>query len=125
MSVRAIRGRYMVDIRHMGTRYRKMCPSNQHHDAMKYELLLRSELATHGDLDHMYFRKPRPSLSLADFVPRWLREYVKVNNRPRVYDSTYGSLYRNILPVVGTRPLALLLAGELVEGSPAGIAHGA
>lgn len=98
----------MVDIRHMGTRYRKMCPSNQHHDAMKYELLLRSELAMHGNLDHMYFRKPRPSLSLAEFVPRWLREYVKVNNRPCVYDSTYGCLYRNIIPTLGNRPLALI-----------------
>lgn len=105
MPIRLIHNWYWVDISFLGVRYRKRCPSNNSADARKYELYLRSQLAEHGGLNHLYFRRAQPPMTLARFSERWFKEYVKVNNRPCVQVGTRHALDRNILPILGGRPL--------------------
>jgi integrase len=105
MAVRLIHNWWYVDIRHMGTRYRKRCPSNKQFDAIRYEQLLRSELAQHGTIDHMHFPRAHRIILLEELAKRWLREYVKVNCRPCVLEGNTSALYNRIIPIIGNIPI--------------------
>lgn len=97
----------------MGIRHRKRCPSNSHQDAHKYELYLRRELAEHGGLDHLYFKKPARQVLFREFADRWFREYVRVNNRPCVQRGTWSVLQKNIIPVLGDRELRTIGVADI------------
>jgi integrase len=108
MPVRLIRKWWYIDIRHLGTRYRKRSPSNTKEDALQYEALLRRELSKHGNLDHMHFPRSHRAMRLDGLIDRWLHDYVRVNNRPGVLRGNTYALRNRILPVLGNKPLAQL-----------------
>lgn len=105
MPIRIVRNWYWVDICFLGVRHRKRCPSNNSNDARKYELYLRSQLAEFGGLDHLYLKTPKPPITLSRFVERWMKEYVRINNRPCTFKGNRYALESAILPVLGDRPV--------------------
>lgn len=109
MSVRKIRDKWWVDLRHDFRRYRKKSPLNTREGALLYEATLRRRLAAGEPI------VPPPAalpLSFGDFAREWFETYVKANNKPSEQRAKRMILDRHLLPVLGG-----LLLTELDSGA--------
>lgn len=105
MSVRKIRGRWWVDLRHRLRRYRMKSPLDTRAGAEQYEATLRAALARGEDIA----ARPAPparETTLAEFAAEWFETYVKVNNKPSSQRAKRFYLDGHLLPAFGARPLS-------------------
>lgn len=102
MSARKFRTSWWVDLRDpRGLRYRLRSPENSKAGALAYEALLRRELALHGSIQHLKEKKESQKPTLSVFAARWMREYVRTNNKPSEYRSKERMLRVHLLPYFG------------------------
>lgn len=101
MSTRKIRNSWWVDFRSNGTRYRLRSPDNSKAGALAYEACLRREVATHGSLDRLALERRKPMPLFAEFVNRWMKDYVQVNNKPSEQRSKEHILRGYLIPFFG------------------------
>jgi integrase len=113
MSARHFRASWWADFRWCGTRYRIRSPDNSKAGAQAYEAMLRSELAARGSLDHI--RNTVEVQTLADFVPKWLKLYVEVNNKPSEQHTKRRVLKVDLLPVFGKKGLQNITAMDVED----------
>ena len=112
-----------MDFRAQRVRYRKKCPANSKGSADAYERFLQGELAEHGSLDHVFKPPPRP-VTFGEFAPRWMREYVEVNNKWSEQKTKAVALAGNLLPAFGRLPLGQIRAERVEQYKAAELAAG-
>lgn len=109
MAVRKIKGSWWVDFRWAGERLRKRSPLNTKGGAEAYEAQLRQRLAQRGAIhDDTLNTVPAATdraPTFAEFIPRWMRDYVAVNNKPSEQRAKQNALRNHLLPAF--EPLAL------------------
>lgn len=113
MSIRKYRGRWGVDIRYRNTRYRTCSPEDSRAGAQAYEAYLRREIVTHGSLEHLN-KKGTKASTFAEFIERWMRDYVTINNKPSEQRSKEYMLRNHLLPFFGKKRLDQI-DSELVQ----------
>lgn len=107
MGVRKVKGSWWVDFMFQQERLRKRSPDNSKSGAQAYEAHLRRLVAQHGSIGNMLqLAVPKPAVeTLATFAPRWLREYVEVENRPYEAQKKRLLLRKHLVPAFGTLAL--------------------
>lgn len=113
MSIRRYRGRWGVDIRYRNTRYRACSPEDSRAGAQAYEAYLRREIVIHGSLEHLK-RKGAKVSTFAEFIERWMHDYVLINNKPSEQRSKEYMLRNHLLPFFGKKRLDQI-DSELVQ----------
>lgn len=119
MPTRKIESRWYVDFYFGGERCRRKSPLNTATGAAAYELFLRKEAGLYGSIgaalraNSPINQTPCPTLN--EFVPRWLRGYVLVNNRPAERRHKQRILSWHLLPHFGGTRLCDIQAEE-IEG---------
>lgn len=118
MPVRKVGARWLVDIRYKGRRYRIRSPGATRADAHAHELLLRSELATHGGLEYMarVTEHSRPVPTFSEFAAFWMDRYPRTRrNKPSEVASKRSILGAHLLPVFATKRLDEIRAIDVVD----------
>jgi integrase len=80
MSQRKIKNAWWVDFRFRRKRYRRKSPDNSKAGARAYESLLVSKLNKGESIDDNEAKESVPKFS--EYAQRWLKTYVKNNNKP-------------------------------------------
>lgn len=97
MATRKIRGKYRIDFRFEGRRYRKSSPGSTKADAVAYEALLRRRLLQGKELIPREQQVP----GFENYAMEWLASYVRANNKPSVQRSKRTILDNHLLPHFG------------------------
>jgi len=120
MAVRKVRGKWWIDFRFEGKRYRKPSPGTTKADAEAYEVRLRRCLLMGEPLIQPEARSPK----LRDFASRWMRTYVLNHNKPSTRWKKESALRAHLLPAFGTRRLCDIGTAELEAFRAAKLAAG-
>jgi integrase len=104
MAVRQIRNSWWVDFRFEQTRYRKRSPENSRAGARAYEAALRRRLAR-GEIVAIK-RGLDDRQTFAEFVPKWLEEYVVPNNKPSEQRTKRYVLAASLVPFFGRKAVS-------------------
>lgn len=111
MSVRKLRNKWWVDIRHDFVRHRKKSPLNTREGALLYEATLRKRLAAGEAIDTPRL-KEKP-MTFAEFAREWFETYVKANNKPSEQENKACVLRGHLAPFFGTSALAQIDRKEI------------
>lgn len=126
MATRKIDGWWHVDFRVHRTRIRKRSPANTKGAAEAYELVLKNEIAQHGNLDRLDGKKQAESRAAVptfrEFAERWFREYVIVRNKPSEQNTKGVVLRRRLLPTFGRLSLSEVKP-QVIERFTASLLH--
>lgn len=109
MSVRKIKGSWWVDFQTNFTRYRKRSPLNTKSGAEMFEVQMRLELSSKGNLNNLlnsqHDNTTERSPIFTDFVARWLATYVAINNKPSEQRSKRRIVNGCLIPFFGKKRL--------------------
>ena len=115
-------GEWWVDFRYRGRRVRRRSPVQTRRGAEQFERTLRAEFGDDEAVGRDPFTGPPPTL--AEFVPRWTRDYVIPNNRPSTVREKRYSLSGHILPALGAHRLDRITTVEIDAFSSAKLRSG-
>jgi len=88
-----------VDFRYRGKRVRRRSPVQSKRGAEQYERQLRDEIQTDEQAGRDPFAGPPPKF--AEFVERWMRDYVMVHNRASGQREKRSALRHHLIPEFG------------------------
>lgn len=117
MAVRKVKGSWWVDFMYNHERLRKRSPHNSKGSAEAFEATLRQLVAQHGSIEGALAALAPKCEELAptlnEFIDRWLRDYVDVNNKPSERNKKRRVLRLRLQPVFGTLPLDAIGSAEI------------
>jgi integrase len=97
MSARRRGTKWYVDFSFRGQRFRLKSPEDSSNGAKAYEAVLRQRLAKGEDI----LKLATPSPLFADFADKWIRTYVKSNNKYSELITKQSAFNAHILPFFG------------------------
>ena len=112
MSTRKIKGRWYVDFRYKGNRYRKAAQENTKTSALILERQMRDEAVLMSSDSGIAQAK---YASYSDFLVDWMEIYVKANNRPSEQRKKHGIIQKHLVPQLGTLRLQDIGEREIEE----------
>ena len=111
MSVRRRGTKWYVDFSFNGQRYRLRSPEDSSNGAKAYEAVLRQRLAKGEDI----LKSIAPSPLFADFADKWMKTYVKSNNKHSELVTKQSAFNAHILPFLGRLALDKITAYKVEE----------
>jgi integrase len=90
---------WWIDFRYRGVRVRKRSPVQTLRGAEQFERILRQQFLEENEAGRNPFGPPPPKL--AEFAPKWLENYVRVNCRPSTNKRATDCLRVHLLPAFG------------------------
>lgn len=104
MSVYKRNNKYWISFRFNHVRYRKASPDNTYSGAKAFEALLRQRLAR-GEPIEVVEKKIVKIVTFEDFSDKWLKTYVKTNNKPSEQNQKKCIIEKHLKPAFGGLPL--------------------
>lgn len=99
MSIRKLRDRWSVDIRHNNRRYRISSPENTRSGAKAYEAFLLQQLSR--GINPFEEKKEKKFLTFEEFAWKWVDLYVKNNNKISGVRGKTSTLKTHLVPFFG------------------------
>jgi integrase len=96
---------WWVDFRYRGRRVRERSPVQTRKDAQAHERLLIEELAAKERCGRDPFAPDAPVPQFANFIERWMRDYVTPQSRPSGQRAKKFILANHLVPAFGTATL--------------------
>ena len=114
MSIYKRNNKYWIAFRYNRKRYRKASPDNTYSGAKAFEALLRQKLARGESIDLEEKKKIKIS-SFQEFSDKWLKTYVKTNNKPSEQNQKKCMINKHLNPFFGKNPLDKITALQIEE----------
>jgi len=105
-----------VDFSYRFERFRRRCPHNSKEAALEFEANMRRLVVQHGSVHaaiESTIAKQVPTF--AEFVERWVREYVDVNNKPSEQRSKRRAVRVHLSPAFGPRRLDRICTPDIEQ----------
>lgn len=117
MAVRKLNGRWWIDVRHRGRRYRLRSPDDRRDGAIQYELSVRSRLARGEEVflatDPRAKLRPAAEVLFQEFAAEWFETHVKSYLRPSTQRKYVSMFTSHLLPAFGRQPLAAITSSSI------------
>jgi integrase len=98
--------RWWIDFSYRKQRYRYPSLVNTREGAKNLEAKIKNEIVTYGEAKSFVPKNSNKSVpTLAEFLPRWMENYVSVNNRPKEQKLKAGIMKIHFLPFFGKSKL--------------------